>query len=298
MTTFEQLTFLSPGDMCTGSARLVYLQIETSGERIAIAVLGEFASGAPFARVVTRKVLKCLPDDLGITLHSFGALIVADYLDWSVHKGRPAQWVSPLSGIQTGKAFEVDAEDEEGVVQAALERCSLFHRRPANVSSSSDDDIRVVRPAFENRFAQSVKKEVLTRKPSLHAGFNRTFSLSKSSTGFAIDYVGQAYATCYAAIDPKSKSAVRLRAPSAALWRLARARDSFGFITPDKFELTAWVPSADLPIYSDREYELVSDMVDELRMQASKEDLSVFPIHDARSASKRLLGYESLSVVA
>ena len=298
MSTFEQFSLLSAGEMCTGSARLVYLQIETSGENVAIAVLGEFATGKPFARVVTPKVLKCLPNDLGIAIHSFGALVVADYLDWATKLSTTSGWVCPLGGIEMGSLFEVDAEDEEGVVYAALERCALFHR-PSSVSISADTDDEVApRPAFESRFAQSVRKEVLLHKPSLQAGFNRTFSLSNSSTGFAIDYVGQSYATCYAAIDPKSKGSIRLRASSAALWKLARARDSFGFVTHERFELTAWVPAPDMPIYSDRDYDRVSDIVAELKLQASKEALGVFPAHDARSASKRLLGLESLSVVA
>ncbi|MGF6635503.1 hypothetical protein [Paraburkholderia sp. MM6662-R1] len=299
MKNFEQLSLLSTDEMCTGCARLAYLHMEPSGENIAIAVLGEHANGEPFARVVTPKVLRCLPQDLGVAVHSFATLIVADYLDWAARRGGTEGWESPLGGIETGKKFIVDAESREAVVYAALERCSLFHRPSIPKNAVKEEADRPPRPAFESRFAQSVKRDVLLQKPSLEPGFNRTFSLTNSSTGFAIDYIGHSYATCYAAIDPRSKGAVRLRTSSAALWRLARARDSFnfGFFTPDRFELTAWVPSPDLPIYSEQDYDLVSDMVNELKLQASKEELGVFPTHDARSASKRLLGHEALSVV-
>ena len=292
MNTFEQLSLLSPSEMCTGSARLAFLRFETSGENVAIAVLGEFDSGAPFARVVTPKVLKCLPQELGVAIHSFGSLIAADYLAWALANGSTQNWVPPLGGIEIGRPFIVDAEDEEGVVLAALERCSLFHRPSTPKNAVAEDSDRPPRPAFESRFAQSVRKEVLLQKPSLEPGFNRTFSLTNSETGFAIDYVGHAYATCYAAIDPKSKGFVRLRAPSAALWRLARARDTFGFVTPENFELTAWVPASDMPIYSERDYELVADMVGELKEQARREGLGVFPTHDSRSASRHLLRQE------
>lgn len=279
----------------SGTARLVFLQNDLSGESLAIAVVGQYEEGTAFGRVVTSKVLKCLPQELGYACHSFGALVVADYLAWEkTGKGMTA-WKAPLSGIGLGKPFFVDAENNENLVITALERCALFRRTDGGSLSKEAADVGP-RPTFEARFAQSVQREVVAQMPSLGAGFNRTFSLTSSSSGFSIDYIGHTYATCYAAIDPKSKTLIRLRAASAALWRLARARDAFGFATPERIELTAWVPAPGLPIYSDREYIIVQETIDELREQAKRENLDVVPTFDVHSASERLLSEETIAL--
>ncbi|SIT45300.1 conserved hypothetical protein [Paraburkholderia ribeironis] len=283
--------------VASGSARLVRLVLEASGESLVIAVLGEHQGGIPFARVVTPRVLKCLPQDLGYACHSFGSLVVADYLAWREAGHEASLWKVPLGGVEVGERFEVEADNAAGVVDAVLERCALFHRRQSQHETATDDASKSApRPSSESRFANSVKREVLARRPSLENRFNRTFSLTGSPTGFPIDYVGHSYATCYAAIDPKSKTLVRSRAASAALWRLARARDAFGFASPERMELTAWVPSPGLPIYSDSEYAIVEDTVGELREQALKEKLDVFSAYDAHCACERLMEREVATV--
>ena len=230
---------------------------------------------------------------MGYACHSFGNLVVADYLAWTQAGRKAVQWTPPLGGVEIGEAFEVEADDEAGVVNNVLERCALYHRRAIHrdIATASEEKLSP-RPSFESRFANSVKREVLALRPSLQDRFNRTFSLTGSSMGFPIDYVGHLYATCYAAIDPKSKVLIRSRAASAALWRLARARDAFGFASPDRMELTAWVPAPGLPIYSDAEYAIVDDTVGELREQALKEELEVFAAYDARGACDRLMTKE------
>ncbi|MGI4813669.1 MAG: hypothetical protein ACRYG5_11295 [Janthinobacterium lividum] len=268
------------------------LRLDVSGELLVIAVVGFLDEGTPFARVVTPKVLKCLPQELGFACHSFGTLVAADYMAWMSTGKNASRWEAPLGGLEIGEPFPVDADDKEGVVRNALERCALFHRANRDAPVIEPAETVTPRPALENRFAHSVKREVLLHRPSLEAGFNRVFSLTGSSTGFTIDYIGHAYATCYAAIDPKSRAFVRLRAASAALWRLARARDAFGFATPDKIELTAWTPAPGLPIYSEREYAVVDDTIAELGEQARREGLDVFPVFDANNASERLISEE------
>lgn len=294
MNSSTQLSLLGPTDVCTGSVRFAYLRNDASEERFAIAVLGQFISGVMFARAVTPKVLKCLPQELGVAIHAFGALIVADFLSRTKAMRGLEDWTSPLGGIDLGKPFFVDAESEDGVVLSALEQCTLYHRLSVRQLKLELEEAtrRPPRSAFESRFVQLVRKEVVERKPGLEQCFNRTFSLTKSDAGFAIDYVGHNYATCYAALDPKSRGVLRLRAPHAALWRLARARDTFGFASPEKFELTAWIPAPGVPIYTDREYALVSETISELEEQAHKEGLGVFSTYDSRDASVHLLHQE------
>ncbi|MGX6570583.1 hypothetical protein OOOCML_33045 (plasmid) [Cupriavidus necator H16] len=276
----------------SGQARLANLVFEASGEALAIAVLGQYSDCTPFARVVTPKILKCLPQELGHACHTFGTLLVADYLSWSNSGKEFADWRAPLGGIRLGEPFDIDAEDEEGVVVRALDRCSLYRGRVDLASRAEETDPR---PIHEARFAKSVKDEVLSVAPTLAQGFNRSFSLTGTTSGFSIDYVGHAYATCYAAINPKAKSMVRNKTAAAALWRLARARDAFGFATPESIELTAWIPAPGQPIYSDSEYAEVSDILYELREQAKREDLQVFSAYDAKRACSRLLAEEALT---
>lgn len=283
--------FLSELPGCTGSARLVRLNLDATGESIAIAVIGRFDSGKPFARPVTTKVLRCLPQDLGHACHTFGSVVVADYLSTTTTNG----WLPPLSGLELGPSFVVEADDENGVITAALERCALFHL-PAVANIQSPIEESAPRPTEESRFVQAVRTEVIFSHPSLEQGFNRPFSLTGTRSGFSIDYIGHGYATCYAAINPKGRSPIRLRTASAALWRLARARDAFGFATPDHIELTAWVPQRGLPIYRDSEYDALDDAIAELREQAHREMLQVFTAFDVQSASSRLINEEAMVV--
>lgn len=283
--------FLLEPPACTASARLVRLNMDATGESLAIAVVGQFSSGKPFARAVTTKVLKCLPQELGYACHSFGTLLVADYLAAHAPARPDSDWLPPLSGVEMGPSFIVEADDEEGVILAALERCALYHA-PADHGASLPVEDSIPRPADESRFVQAVRTEVIHRKPLLEQGFNRPFSLTGASSGFSIDYIGHSYATCYAAINPKGRSPARLRTASAALWRLARARDAFGFATPESVELTAWVPAPGLPIYKESEYTALEDAVAELREQALREKLKVFTTYDIQSACTRLIGEE------
>ncbi|MFS2105616.1 hypothetical protein [Ralstonia sp. Ralssp135] len=277
-------------EIVRGYVRLAKLVMSASGESLAIAVLGEYESGQPFARTVTSRVLRCLPHELGYACHTFGNLLVADYLAWGERGKRPEAWRPPLSDIDLGPAFVVEAETAEDVIAVALEACALYPGSSA--PRLHEDDGLTGRPVDEARFAKSVRDEVLSVSPSLVGGFNKKFSLTGSASGFAIDYIGHAYATCYAAINPKSKASVRLRAASAGLWRLARARDAFGFASPEHIELTAWVPAPSLPIYSDSEYAIVQDTLEELQAQAKREALQIFSTYDSRSASRRLLKEE------
>jgi hypothetical protein len=275
----------------TASARLVRLNIDATGESLAIAVVGQFESGKPFARTVTTRILKCLPQELGYACHSFGTLLVADYLAARAPASAAREWLPPLSGVELGAPFSVEGDDEEGVIVAALERCALFHA-PADHGVPLPVEDSMPRPADESRFVHAVRTEVVHRKPLLEQGFNRPFSLTGASSGFSIDYIGHSYATCYAAINPKGRSPVRLRTASAALWRLARARDAFGFATPDSVELTAWVPAPGLPIYKESEYAALDNAVAELREQALREELKVFTTYDIQTACSRLLSEE------
>ncbi|VBO96135.1 hypothetical protein [Burkholderia pseudomallei] len=283
--------FLAELPAQTATARLLKLNMNATGESIAIAVVGRFESGKPFARVVTPRILRCLPRDLGRACHTFGTLLVEDYLSSNdVAEGHESNWQPPLRGIEVGPEFVVEADDEESAIVSALGHCALFS--PPSSSAEVLVEEGSPRSTDERRFVQAVKTEVLHRNPNLGAGFNRTFSLTHASREFSIDYVGHAYATCYAAINPKGRSRVRLNTAAAGLWRLARARDAFGFAAPERIELTAWVPAPGLPIYRESEYAALNDVVAELREQARRESLSIFTTHDILSASDRLIAEE------
>jgi hypothetical protein len=287
--------FLAELPAQTATARLLKLNMNATGESIAIAVVGRFQSGKPFARVVTPRILQCLPRDLGRACHAFGTLLVDDYMSSnSAADGYESAWQPPLLNIEVGPEFLVEADDEESAIVSALERCALFSPPSSPVEVSVEEGSP--RSTDERRFVQSVRTEVVHRKPNLGAGFNRTFSLTHASREFSIDYVGHAYATCYAAINPKGRSRVRLNTAAAGLWRLARARDAFGFAAPEHIELTAWVPAPGLPIYKESEYAALNDVVAELREQARRESLSIFTAHDILSASDRLIAEEIAAV--
>jgi hypothetical protein len=143
-----------------------------------------------------------------------------------------------------------------------------------------------------------VKAEVLRTRPALAQAFRRVLSLPGKGTAGEIDFVGKHYVTCYAAVNPRGAAARRVHTASAALWRLARARDMFGFATPATIELTAWVPPPGLPIYTAQDYQFAEDTVAELRAQAAREALHVNTSVDAMAASQRLIDMEVLRAPA
>jgi len=129
-------------------------------------------------------------------------------------------------------------------------------------------------------------------RPALAKGFRKSLSLTGKAAAGEIDFVGKHYVTCYAAVNPKARSASRVQTASAALWHLARARDAFGFASPAVMELTAWVPPQGLPIYSEQDYTTALEIVAELREQAGREQLAVFSVTDVDSACRRLVNIE------
>ncbi|HTP97503.1 MAG TPA: hypothetical protein VMK05_16745 [Burkholderiales bacterium] len=278
-------------NVVSGTARAVFMSIGHLSERVAVAIVGQLIDGTPFARAVSSKVLRALPNDLGFACFHFGSIVAADFLGAGRRRNDVSAWESPLQGLEIGSPFDVDGFDLDSIAEAAARLCA-FYQDP---SSDPEEQERVVPPraSEEARFLESVREEVIRRQPRLRAGFKRTFSLTGGHASSEIDYVGSRYATCYAAINPRARQGIRVTTASAALWRLARARDAFGFAAPMTMELTAWVPSEGLPIYSSDDYTLVKETVAELTEQARREDLGVQAANDATQAARHLIDLEA-----
>lgn len=275
----------------SGTMRIVYMSVGHVEEKLAIAVVGQLSDAQPFARVVTSRLLKCLPNDLGHACLNFGNIVASDFLGF-VTSGRSApEWRLPLGGLTCGATIEVEGRDLPSLTSAAVRLCALWGETTQELVEE-DTQSAAPRASDEARFLDAVQQEVIRRRPKLKVGFRRPFNLAGGHASNDIDFVGSRYATCYAAINPKSRQGARVISASAALWRLARARDAFGFAAPSTMELTAWVPPEGLPIYSSAEYEMVQETVAELRAQASREQLGVCPARDSSEAAKRLIDAE------
>jgi hypothetical protein len=283
-------------DLHLGVAAPVLLPVGSTGELIAIAVVGHSPKFGAFSKAVTPKVLRCLPPELGDACSNFGVLVSTDFLHWCASAKSFDKWMPPLVGLQISKWQEVEAFDVEGLLLAALHMCAFHLDSPEAETLVAQQSSRP-RTSEEARFMDSVRKEVVRSYPGLDNAFQRKFSLTGKGTAGEIDFVGSHYATCYAAINPKSKPVSRIHGASAALWRLARARDVLGFASPTSIELTAWVPPTGLPIYSDQDYQAVSDIVFELQEQAKLEALDVFAAATPQIASLRLLQMEILETL-
>jgi hypothetical protein len=273
------------------SARPVYLPIGRLGEQICIAFVGVSPAHGAWARATTPRPLACLPNDLGQAAFAFGGLVVADYQEWCSRGKAPQDWLPPIAGLIVGDAVLAEGFDAEDALRVV---CSLAALAPSHETASAKDEAVSTNPrsSEERRFLESVKVEISKSRPGLAQGFRRGLSLTGRAVGGEIDFVGAHYVTCYAAVNPRGKAASRVQAASAALWRLARARDAFGFATPAAIELTAWVPPEGLPIYSEHDYQVAAETVAELREQASREQLEVFSVPDVSSACRRLIDIE------
>jgi hypothetical protein len=277
-----------------GRARLVFLPLGVHGERVAVTVVGNFGDDRKFARPITSRVLKSLPNSLGQACFTFGAILAEDFMrkkpGSDEHLKHATQWELPLTGFELSDWFEVDGYDEEQVIQAALSGSALY--QDGSAAHSPEREI-APRSSDEQRFLDDIKVRVCSQAPSLTEGFRRTFSLTNTGAKSELDFVGSSYAACYAAINPKGRGGGLLSKNAAAsLWKLARARDAFGMAAPEHFELTAWTPQDGLPIYSSRDYQIVSNTLLELKAQAHREQLTVFSAPSAAIASDRLLGFE------
>jgi hypothetical protein len=277
------------GQIRRGRARAVFFQAGEFGEQIAIAIVGSTDDGGILSRPVTPRIFNGLPRDLGHAVHSFGTLVAADYTTWCRSNRSQIEWTPPIKGLTFGDWIDVEGTDEQTIGDMLLGMCAFYESREEKL-----EEVRPVAPrsSEETRFLDSVKSEVERRRPSLTAGFRRTFSLTGKNIGSEIDFVGSSYATCYAAINPKGKPTLRIQTASAALWRLARAREAFGFAAPANVELTAWIPPPGQPIFTENEYLIVEETISELQEQAKKEELRVFPATSHLLATDRLIAIE------
>ncbi|MFN0314511.1 MAG: hypothetical protein ACKVQA_05695 [Burkholderiales bacterium] len=276
-------------ELITARARPILLPVGEFGEILAVAVVGFSEDGIPFARVASNRLLKCLPPEVGHACHSFGAIVVSDFMARYKTIADGEAWVPPLGGLQSGEWLQFDGFDVDSIADRAIRMCSLFTAR----NEDQPGEVVAPRTSDEARFLEQVKTEVSRRRPGLKGSFRRHFSLTGKDIGGEIDFVGSRYATCYAAINPRSKPLLRIQTASAALWRLARARDAFGFAAPESVELTAWVPPLGQPIFTDREYAIVDEAVAELREQAKRERIGVFTATEYTIACERLMSVET-----
>jgi hypothetical protein len=219
-------------------------------------------------------------------------LVVSDFEEWCARGKTPEEWVPPITGLTVGEWLLVEGFDLEDVLRVALSMSGLAVSQVASVPKDEQSSTASPRTSDERRFLDAIKSEIARSRPNLVKGFRRDLSLTGKAVGGEIDFVGHHYVTCYAAVNPRSRAVSRVQTAAAALWRLARARDAFGFATPAAIELTAWVPPEGLPIYSEQEYRAAAETVAELREQASREQLDVFAVTDVHSACRRLVDLE------
>jgi hypothetical protein len=281
--------------LISANCRPIFLPLGQLGEKVAIAFIGVSDSGSAFASRVLNRVLRCLPADMAHACVSFSEIIVEDYLEWCKRGELPQGWQLPLAGLELGSQITISAYSESDLV-AMSRRLASLHVELAE-ERTNEHTTGAPRVKEEKIFLDQVMREVLRSRPQLKNRFHRDFNLRGRSVGNQIDFCGQNYVTCYAAINPKSRSRVRVSSAAAALWNLARVRDAFGFEMPSKIELTTWVPPKGLPTYTEADYALVEDTVSELQEQAIREKLTVFSVPDSLLAGARLVELE-LSAVA
>jgi hypothetical protein len=270
----------------------VLMPVGQLDERLCIAIVGASAAHGFWARSVVAKPLGCLPGELGEALPSFGSLVAADFVEWCTKGRAPESWQPPLRGLSTGQWMEASGFDFEDALRVCLSLCSLSTADTAGEAKARSPSL-APRTSEESRFLDAVMSEIGRTSPNLSRGFKKALSLTGKGPTGELDFVGNHYVTCYAAVNPRSRVSTRVQTASAALWRLARARDAFGFATPAAVELTAWVPPGDMPIFTANDYRIVDETVAELTAQAKKEQLGVFPVVDVGSACRRLVERET-----
>jgi hypothetical protein len=272
--------------------RPIMMPVGQLDERLCIALVGASRDHGFWARPVLAKPLACLPGELGHALSSFGSLVAADYVEWCTKGRSPEAWVPPLAGLIAGDWMEASGFNFEDAVRVSLSLCSLAPNEAA-IEGRAHQPGLAPRTGDESRFLDAVMSEIGRTRPSLARGFKKSLSLTGKGIAGELDFVGSHYVTCYAAVNPRGRVSNRVQTASAALWRLARARDAFGFATPAAIELTAWVPPSNMPIFSDNDYRVVEETVAELKAQALKEQLDVFPVVDVSMACRRLVELEA-----
>src|SRR4051794_31372209 len=96
-------------DFASGRVRPVLMSFGEWGEVFAIAVIGQRHDGFVFARAASPRLLKCLPTDVGHACHSFGALVVSDYVAWcqASSSNLCIEWTPPLGGLELGAWAEI-----------------------------------------------------------------------------------------------------------------------------------------------------------------------------------------------
>ncbi len=275
-----------------GVARKVLLRTTGATETFAVAVIGESLERQAFSANVFQRRPSFGNPELSELCYRVGELVAEDYLSFRSKNSNLLDWETPLEGVELDEVFSVEGQNRNDLVVNALRHCALFYS-PPNKGNQEES----VRPSKteESIFRDLVKRGVLEKIPSLLNSFNRDFSLTASRQTSNIDFVGSFYATCFAAVNPKANRSIRMTNATSSLWRLARARDAFGFAAPQTMELTAWVPPKGLPLFTDHEYQAVEEVILELDAQARTEGLTVFSAETADDAIRRVVQNESIA---
>jgi hypothetical protein len=277
----------------SGVVRAVYFEpISLSGERYCVAIVGQTVSGDAIAcSTVSPRVARCVVGELGANLVGFSQLVVQDF-KIALHAGSTLQkWRPPFDRMFLSEPREVDGNDGEQMLQAASINFALL----VHEAVPAKDDEEIVSPSAddERKFRESVQVAVQASRPGLARYFGQTFSLAGGTVKNRLDYLSASYGVCYSTINPSTPKFNLLPRAQAALWKLARARDATGFAHPKTLEIVLWTPQPGLPIFSEQQYDVITETVAELTSEAEKESLGVISVHSPHTAGERLLNFEA-----
>ena len=276
-----------------GSVRPVFFEPLTgSGERYCIAFVGQTIDGEPISgTAVSHRVARRVIGELGANLVGFSQMVVQDYMV-STRKGvTPSEWHPPFQRMFLGEPRDLSGDSAEDLLRGA----SLLFAFLAQEQADQTSEVEPAVPAAdeENEFRDRVRVAVEMARPGLREYFGRAYSLVGGSVRNRVDYMSSSYGVCFSALNPLTPKGRLLDRAQTALWRLARARDAVELTPPEVLEIVLWTPPAGLPIYKEQHYGLVSETVEELKAEASREQLGVFPVHTSDAAGERILEFEA-----
>lgn len=268
------------------SWRSVQLEpIPGSGERITVATLVKGGDNSFIAaKLLNSAKLKALyGTDFAESISDALSHALRDAEAFYQHRPLSVDWLSPFEGFSLGSlAYSLANSFEEGLLRAAASSSSFaLSELQSRVQSPSKATV-----SAPEMWRRSIFESIQSRCEDYAGYFNRSILVSDTGIPIVIDFLSARYAAQFEAIvEPRSIQQTLVRAQSK-LWQLDRIRDAKDLFKPSTFELLIRTPSS--PGGSE-DASLIDEFVNELRFEASRREISIFPTTSPAEAANRLM---------
>ena len=264
----------------------VYMEpILNSGERITVGIAVVSDSGdIEVTHTLSERPLECAFGSRGISLIE-SATFCLDSLRQHL-ESKSSSWTAPLSGVLLGEWQPAAGDNIENIISNVTKLSSSFA-----VLAEPSVEKGILKRDSEDRWSKLIKQDLESRGSVYVQNLSKQVQIATVGRKTKIDYLGVRYAANFSKLLPNRLTA-GVKDSKAKLWDLERLRDMTSTLTISQFGLIAWRPIFDSPEYTENQFNMLEEGVQQLHEEAKKTELETFFATNARQASKHIIEVE------